>query len=130
MNKAKVKKIFISDKIYIKKKDVEDADKLIQLYTYDNGDDFLSTISEDEEYYIVPSNSYHKLEWEEIEDQRNFEQTDSDLNFTGELRWEQSEVVDKFFSRGRARSGILQAPCGWGKTFTGCAVELGLKVFS
>jgi len=122
MNKANVKKIFISDRIYIKKKDVEDADKLIQLYTYDNGDDFLSTISEDDEYYIVPSNSYHKLTWKEIEDQRNFEQTDSDLNFIGELRWEQSEVVDKFFSRGRARSGILQAPCGWGKTFTGCEI--------
>jgi superfamily II DNA or RNA helicase len=122
MKKAKVKKIVISDKIYIYKEGVEDADKLIQLYTYDNGDDFLSTISEDEEHYIVPSNSYHKLEWEEIEDQRNFQQTDSDLNFIGELRWEQSEVVDKFFSRGRARSGILQAPCGWGKTFTGCEI--------
>lgn len=122
MKKAKVKKIVISDKIYIYKEGVEDADKLIQLYTYDNGDDFLSTISEDEEHYIVPSNSYHKLEWEEIEDQRNFQQTDSDLNFKGKLRWEQSEVVDKFFSRGRARSGILQAPCGWGKTFTGCEI--------
>ena len=70
-------------KIYIKKKDVEDADHLLSLYTYDNGDEFLSTISEDEDYYIVPSNSYHKLEWDEIEDQRNFEQTDADLNFEG-----------------------------------------------
>ena len=122
MNKAKVQKIVISDKIYIYKEGVFDADHLISLYTYDNGDDFLSTISEDDDYYIVPSNSYHKLEWEEIEDQRNFVQTDSDLNFIGELRWEQSEVVDKFFSRGRARSGILQAPCGWGKTFTGCEI--------
>ena len=61
MAKTKVKKIFLSDKIYIKKKDVEDADHLLSLYTYDNGDEFLSTISEDEDYYIVPSNSYHKL---------------------------------------------------------------------
>ena len=30
--KAKVKKIFLSDKIYIKKKDVEDADHLLSLY--------------------------------------------------------------------------------------------------
>ena len=122
MVKAKVKKIFLSDKIYIKKKDVEDADHLLSLYTYDNGDEFLSTISEDEDYYIVPSNSYHKLEWDEIEDQRNFQQTDADLNFEGTLRWEQKEVVDKFFKRGRARSGLLQAPCGWGKTFTGCEI--------
>ena len=103
MNKAKVKKIFLSDKIYIKKRDVEDADHLLSLYTYDNGDEFLSTISEDEDYYIVPSNSYHKLDWDEIEDDRRFEQTDADLTFSGTLRWEQKEVVDKFFKRGRAQ---------------------------
>jgi len=122
MKKAKVRKITLAEKIYIAKEDVEDADTLLGLYTYDNGDEFLSTISEDEDYYIVPSNSYHKLEWDDIEDNRNFEQTDADLTFTGTLRWEQQEVVDKFFSRGRARSGILQAPCGWGKTFTGCEI--------
>ena len=61
MKKAKVNKIYLSDKIYIKKKDVEDDDLLLSLYTYDNGDEFLSTISEDEDYYIVPSNSYTNL---------------------------------------------------------------------
>jgi len=120
MKKAEIKKMFISDNIYIKKSDVYDADHLISLYTYNNGDEFLSTISEDEDYYIVPSNSYHKLNWEELEDDRNFENTESDLTFTGELRPEQKDTVDQFFKRGRARSGILQAPCGWGKTFTGC----------
>ena len=90
MKKAKVNKIYLSDKIYIKKKDVEDDDLLLSLYTYDNGDEFLSTISEDEDYYIVPSNSYHKLEWDEIEDHRNFEKTEADLSFTGTLRWEQN----------------------------------------
>ena len=69
MNKAKVKEIFLSDKIYIKKRDVEDADHLLSLSSsYDNGDEFLSTISEDEDYYIVPSNSAIKLDWDEIED--------------------------------------------------------------
>ena len=85
MKKAKVKKIYLSDKIYIKKDDVYDEDLLISLYTYDNGDEFLTTISEDEDYYIVPSNSYHKLEWDEIDDNRNFEQTTADLNFVGHL---------------------------------------------
>ena len=66
--KAQVQKIYLAEKIYIKKKDVEDADHLLSLYTYNNGDEFFSTISEDEDYYIVPSNSYHKLEWNEIED--------------------------------------------------------------
>ena len=60
--KAQVQKIYLAEKIYIKKKDVEDADQLLSLYTYNNGDEFFSTISEDEDYYIVPSNSYHKLE--------------------------------------------------------------------
>ena len=49
MKKAKVKKIYLSDKIYIKKDDVHDEDLLISLYTYDNGDEFLTTISEDED---------------------------------------------------------------------------------
>lgn len=122
MKKAKVNEIILAEKIYIKKEDVEDHDLLISLYTYDNGDEFLSTIEEDDNYYIVPSNSYHKLEWSSIIDNRNFVETEQDLQFSGTLRWEQQEVVDKFFTKGRARSGMLQAPCGWGKTFTGCEI--------
>ena len=122
MKKTKVKEIILADRLYIKKEDVEDHDTLISLYTYDNGDEFLSTIEENENYYIVPSNSYHKLEWESVIDNRNFELAEQDLSFTGTLRWEQQEAVDKFFTKGRARSGLLQAPCGWGKTFTGCDI--------
>lgn len=118
--KVHVGSIRLAEKIYIDKKQVEDHDLLISLYTYDNGDEFLSTIEENDEYYLVPSNSYHKLEWNELVDDRNFNITSSDLTFTGTLRPEQQEVADKFLSKGRARSGILQAPCGWGKTFTGC----------
>lgn len=122
MNKAHVKEILLAEKIYIKKEDVYDPDHLISLYTYDNADEFLSTIEESDTHYIVPSNSYHKLEWDSIIDNRNFEYIDTDLTFIGTLRKEQQEVVDKFFEKGRARSGILQAPCGWGKTFTGCEI--------
>jgi superfamily II DNA or RNA helicase len=122
MKKAKVKQIELYDKLYIKKQDVEDHDLLISLFTYDNGDEFLSTISETETHYIVPSNGYYKLEWDTVVDKRTFEGTDADLTFSGTLRPEQDDVVDKFFSRDRARSGILQAPCGWGKTFTGCEI--------
>jgi|TARA_B110000285_G_C15141085_1_gene630789 superfamily II DNA or RNA helicase len=122
MKKAKVKEIEISDRLYIKKQDVEDHDELIALFTYDNGEEFLSTISESETHYIVPANGYYKLEWESVVDNRTFEITDTDLSFSGTLRPEQNDVVDQFFSRGRARSGILQAPCGWGKTFTGCDI--------
>ena len=122
LSKVHVKKIYLAEKIYIKKEDVADVDQLLSLYTYDNGDEWLSTISEDDEYYVVPSNSYHKLTWDKLEDDRNFVQMDNEHEFIGKLRWEQQEVADKFLSRGRARSGILQAPCGWGKTFTGCEI--------
>ena len=122
MKKAKVKQIEISDRLYIKKEDVYDHDLLISLFTYDNGDEFLSTISESDTHYIVPANGYYKLEWDTVIDNRTFETTDVDLTFSGTLRPEQTDVVDEFFSRGRARSGILQAPCGWGKTFTGCEI--------
>jgi superfamily II DNA or RNA helicase len=115
MKKAKVKQIILANKIYIKKEDVEDHDLLLSLYTYNNADEFLSTIEEDDSYYIVPSNSYHKLEWDNLVDNRNFEQLSYDLSFNGTLRWEQQEAVDKFFTKGRARSGLLQAPCSWGK---------------
>ena len=86
MKKAKVKEIEISDRLYIKKQDVEDHDELIALFTYDNGEEFLSTISESETHYIVPANGYYKLEWESVVDNRTFEITDTDLSFSGTLR--------------------------------------------
>jgi len=120
MKKVKVKEVLLADKLYIKKEHVEDTDALISAYTYSTGDEFLSTIEESETHYIVPSNSYHKLEWDTIVDNRNFELLDYQLEFNGTLRWEQQEAVDKFFIGSRARSGLLQAPCGWGKTFATC----------
>ena len=116
--KAKVKTIYISDKIYIKKDDIEDANDLISLFTYDNGDEILSTLGESSTHFVIPSNGYHKLEWDNVVDTRKYEEAETEMTFSGELRWEQQEVVDKFFQKGRARSGIIQAPCGWGKTYT------------
>jgi superfamily II DNA or RNA helicase len=122
MSKAKVKHISIRDKIYFKKEDVEDRDHLLSLFTYDNVDEFLSTIDESDTHYSVPSNAYYKLEWETIDDQRNFKTLDYQLEFKGVLRSEQQEAVDKFFIKGRARSGLLQAPPGFGKTFIACSL--------
>ena len=120
MIKAKVKHITITDKIYFKKADVEDRDHLLSLFTYDNADEFLSTIDENDTHYSVPSNAYYKLEWETIYDQRNFNTLGYQLEFKGKLRYEQQEAVDKFFIKDRARSGLLQAKPGWGKTFASC----------
>jgi len=120
MTKIKVEKIKIEDKIYINKKDVLDPDSLKAAYTYYNGEEFISSYTEDNNFYMLPSNSYHKLDWAELEDNRNFEKLDYELSFSGILRSEQKEAADKFIINGRARSGILQAPCGFGKTFVGC----------
>jgi superfamily II DNA or RNA helicase len=120
MSKARVKHITIADKIYINKTDVEDESALTSLYTYHNGEEYLTTIEETDECFVVPSNSYSKLEWDTLDDRRNFKALDYAIEFKGELRSEQEEAVAKFFSRGRARSGLLQAPPGWGKTFASC----------
>lgn len=120
--KAKVKTIYISDKIYINKNDIENENDIVSLFTYDNGDEILSTLGESSTHFVVPSNGYHKLEWDNVVDTRKYEEAETEMTFSGELRWEQQEVVDKFFKKGRARSGIIQAPCGWGKTYTGCNI--------
>jgi len=120
--KSDVGTIIISDKIYIKKEEVYDIASLESLYTYPGPDEILTTILESDTHFIVPSNSYHKLNYKKVVDKRNYEESKEEFSFSGKLRWEQQEVVDKFFSRGRARSGIIQAPCGWGKTYTGCSI--------
>ncbi|SVA03843.1 uncharacterized protein METZ01_LOCUS56697, partial [marine metagenome] len=86
-------------------------------------DDILFTyeINEEKNIYAVPSNSYKKLEFKEYEDLRNFEDADKEFIFNGNLRPEQQVMVDDFFSIGeRVRSGLFQAPCGWGKTYVAC----------
>lgn len=122
MTKIKVKKIVIAERIYIRKKDVYDSQELLSAYTYHNGDELLSTIDETDDYYLVPSNSYYKLEFDELEDCRNYTKLPYSLNFNGELRPEQAEAVQKLFIADRARSGLLQAKPGWGKTFAACAL--------
>ena len=120
MNKVKVKKIVIADKIYIKKEDVESVSDLVAAYAFNNGDEILSTLEESDTHFLVPSNSYYKLEWDEIDDRRNFSHLEHKLVFNGSLRVEQQEAVNKFFIGDRARSGLLQAKPGWGKTFAAC----------
>lgn len=122
MNKVKVKKIQIEDKIYINREDIPDLDELQAAYTYHNGEEFISTINIYDEYVTVPSNSYHKLDWDEIIDKRIFEPLDYTLHFSGKLRPEQEEIVEKLFSKGRARSALIQAKPGFGKTFTAARI--------
>lgn len=122
MSKVKVGSIILAEKIYISKQGLDDVSDLVAAYSYDNGDEFLSTLEETDDYFLVPSNSYHKLEWETITDARNFEHLEKPMLFKGKLRPEQQEAVNKFFIGDRARSGLLQAKPGWGKTFAMCSL--------
>jgi len=122
MKKACVKKIVIEDRIYIRNEDIEDLVYLESLYTYNTGEEFITTIECYDEYVAVPSNSYYKLDWKELEDNRNFDVLDYKIPFSGTLRPEQQDIVNKFFSKGRARSGLIQAKPGFGKTFTAAKI--------
>jgi len=123
MNKINIKSATITDKIYIKEEDIQDISAFEQAYTYQIVDDFHYTYEYDEDtgIYTVPSNSYAKLDIETVEDLRNFEDSEKKFEFKGQLREEQQDMVDAFFQiNDRVRSGLFQAPCGWGKTYVGC----------
>ena len=118
-----IKKAVISDKIYFRKEDLVDIDidtLRYVLFTYSLSDGFYSTIYYDEatELYSVPSGSWYKLNILELEDNRYITEG-QDWVFNGLLRPNQQESVDKLLQAGKLYSGLIQAGCGWGKTFAG-----------
>lgn len=118
-----LKKATISDKIYFYEEDLVDIDihtlKYV-LFNYNLGDSFFSTIQYDEstKLYSVPSGSWHKLRILDLVDNR-FVGSTNDWKFKGSLREKQQEVVDTIYSNGKLYSGLIQAPCGFGKSFVG-----------
>lgn len=116
----KAKKIFLNERLMVRKSDVDDGE-LRSHFTYDLGDSVYENFIETDDAFYVPSNSFHKIKHDKHEDNRKYQPADI-VPFAGKLRWEQQEVVDKFFTGKKARSGIIQAPCGWGKTYTGCSL--------
>ena len=83
-------------------------------------DNFYSTIEYDEDTGMcsVPSGAWHKLNILELTDTR-FVAEKQDWTFNGSLRATQQEAVDKILNGDKLYSGLIQAPCGWGKTFAG-----------
>ena len=126
IDKIKIKYAELSDKIYINGTDVSDIDKFERAYSYilDDVTFYTYDYDEEEDIYSVPSNSYYKLDIEKYTDKRNFfaNEEDKAFKFAGSLRQEQQDVVDAFFKIGRVRSGLFQAPCGWGKTYAACSL--------
>lgn len=121
--KYTIKRATISDKIYFHKSDLVDIDLhtlRYVLFTYNLVDNFYSTIEYDEETGMcsVPSGAWHKLNILELTDTR-FVTDKQDWKFNGTLRPNQQETVDKLLTEEKLYSGLIQAPCGWGKTFAG-----------
>jgi len=119
MDLIKVNNAIISDKIYIKEEDIPNIlefqaaftymikKELLYMYTYENG------------VYSVPSNSYYKLDIDNYDDQRISVPMSTTYTSNATLRLDQQDVVDAFFQiKNRVRSGLIQAPCGWGKCQT------------
>ena len=116
----KANKIYLNERLMVRKVDVDDGE-LRSHFTYDLGDSVYENFIETDDAFYVPSNSFHKFKYGSYEDNRVSKPANI-APFAGKLRWEQQEVVNKFFAKPQARSGIIQAPCGWGKTYTGCSV--------
>ena len=116
----KANKIYLNERLMVRKVDVDDGE-LRSHFTYDLGDSVYENFIETDDAFYVPSNSVHKFKYGSYEDNRVSKPANI-APFAGKLRWEQQEVVNKFFAKPQARSGIIQAPCGWGKTYTGCSV--------
>lgn len=121
--KYDIQKATISDKIYFRKEDIVGVDyqtlKYV-LFTYNIADDFHITINVNENSGVcsVPSGAWHKLNIKNLTDER-FVGEKQDWKFDGVLRANQQEVVDKFLVDGKLFSGLIQAPCGFGKSFMG-----------
>lgn len=119
----KIKKAVIADKIYFHRDDILDVtlqDLKYVLFNYTIPDGFYSTLEYDEETGIcsVPSGSWHKLDIQELADNRAVTEKQN-WSFRGSLRVEQQTVADKMLQNGKLYSGLIKADCGWGKTFLG-----------
>lgn len=113
----------ISDKIYFNRSDLEkDSDDIFyDFFNYQVGDEFVSTWEEnkDTKEISVPSGSYYKINFKQVNDLRpQFDK--QNWIFKGNLKTEQQQVADKFYQNDKLYSGLIKAPCGWGKTFLGC----------
>lgn len=119
--KPKIKQAIISDKIYFKESDIDliKAKDLKDLYfTYHFKEEIYSTMSISENGWCsVPSNAWFKLDIQKVTDRRTvLPNTGYKVDIT--LKPSQKEVVDKIFST-KLYSGMINAPCGWGKSMVG-----------
>jgi len=108
-----IEKAEISDKIKIPKEKGDLEQQLKSEFIYSHEKDLFSTLSEDANFWYLPTGALSKLKISEITDKRNWAPVPNLFKLDSNLKSEQQEVVDKFFPG--PISGIIQAKCGWGK---------------
>lgn len=121
--KYTIKKAIISENIVFHEKDIVGAsakDLKYILFTYNLGTDFYSTLDYDPDTGIctVPSGSWNKLDILELEDNR-FVGEEQDFSCDIVLKPQQQEIADKLLHPTKLYGGLVQAPCGFGKTYLG-----------
>jgi superfamily II DNA or RNA helicase len=118
-----IKKASISENIVFHERDIVGAsakDLKYILFTYNLGTDFYSTLDYDPDTGIctVPSGSWNKLDILELEDKR-FVGEEQDFSCDIVLKPQQQEIADKLLQPTKLYGGLVQAPCGFGKTYLG-----------
>jgi superfamily II DNA or RNA helicase len=115
-----IKEATVSDKIYFLEDDVDDFNELVDNFRYMYGDEIYSPLGQQGDFITLPNNSLPKLKVTKLKDERIW-QDSKPYQITTKLRSDQAEVFNKVFENG-IKSGIVQARCGWGKTFVGCHI--------
>jgi len=123
-----IENALLKDKLYFYKKDVDKWGGLTAQFSYifdKQPFTLLSCINEEEGLYTLPVNAItgvRALSVTNLTDERVWEKLTYEFEINSSLRPEQQAVVDTFKSGRELKSGILQAPCGWGKTYTICSL--------
>lgn len=122
----KLKKAIISDKIYFNKNDIVDVtlqELKYTLFSYNLGEEIYSTLNYDENTNMcsVPSGAWSKLDIEDLEDCRHTGEV-LDITCNIVLKEKQKLIVDKILQGSKLYSGLIQAPCGFGKSYVGAYI--------
>lgn len=124
MQKIKVSRAILADKLYIHKDDLLESsfDEIIATYfTYKIVDEkpFINAyFDNDTGVFSCPIGGYRRFDIKEIIDQRpRLTRLDSTTDIV--LFPEQQEVADKFLQGDKLFSGLIQAPCSFGKSYLG-----------
>lgn len=120
----KLKKAILSDKLYFNCLDYDGkiSELRNEYFTYcikDNEFITVLNINENDTLCSVPIGNRPKFEIDTLVDNRFiFEKNNWEFNKT--LFEHQKEVAEQILIQDKLYSGIIKAPCSWGKTFLGC----------